>query len=79
MSFAEDTIETSGNKLGSNPVDENDLDLQSLALTEGSELTFRAGRQELLYGLGRLVDVREGPNVQGRRFEPGLVRRLVRP
>jgi hypothetical protein len=56
------------------PVEENHLALQnafidlSFALAEESELTLRAGRQELLYGSGRLVDVREGPNVR-RTFD----------
>ena len=63
---------------GPNPVDGNDLALQnafvdlSLALAEGSELTFRAGRQELQYGSGRLVDAREGPNVR-RTFDAAHV------
>lgn len=68
-----------GREGGPSPVDQNDLDLQnafvdvSLALAQEAELTFRAGRQELLYGSGRLIDVREGPNVR-RTFDTALVR-----
>jgi hypothetical protein len=63
-----------GREGGPGPVDENELALQnafidlSLALTERSLLTLRAGRQELQYGSGRLVNVREGPNVR-RTFD----------
>jgi Alginate export len=36
-----------------------------------SSLTFRGGRQEMEFGVGRLIDVREGPNIRrscdGRR------------
>lgn len=59
---------------GPSPVDENALTLQNgfvdLALPLGSDadLTLRAGRQELQFGSGRLVDVREGPNVR-RTFD----------
>lgn len=46
------------------PVDENVLAIQQIFFdvnpTEG--LTFRFGRQELLYGSQRLIAVREGPN-----------------
>jgi Alginate export len=58
------------------PVDENQLDLQQAFLdlsvppSEGASATFRLGRQELRYGSGRLVDVREGPNVR-RKFDGG--------
>lgn len=45
------------------PVDENQLDLHQAFVDIGSQdLTFRIGRQELLYGSQRLVSVREGPN-----------------
>ena len=30
----------------------------------GTGSNFRVGRQELEYGSGRLIDVREGPNVR---------------
>jgi hypothetical protein len=61
------------------PVDENQLDVQqafvelSAPLPESSSGMLRAGRQELRYGSGRLVDVREGPNVR-RKFDGGLGR-----
>ena len=67
-----------GREGGPSPVDENELTLQnafadlSLALTEESDLTLRVGRQELQYGSGRLVDVREGPNVR-RTFDAARV------
>ncbi len=59
---------------GPSPVDENALALQNafvdLKLPLGSDvdLTLRGGRQELQFGSGRLVDVREGPNVR-RTFD----------
>jgi hypothetical protein len=61
------------------PVDENQLDVQqafvelSTPLPENSSGMLRAGRQELRYGSGRLVDVRDGPNVR-RKFDGGLGR-----
>lgn len=61
------------------PVDENQLDVQqafvelSGGLPEDGTGLLRAGRQELRYGSGRLVDVREGPNVR-RKFDGGLGR-----
>jgi hypothetical protein len=64
----------SGRAGGPSPVDENALAVQNafvdLALPLGSDadLTLRAGRQELQFGSGRLVDVREGPNVR-RTFD----------
>jgi hypothetical protein len=63
---------------GASPVDEDALDLQQgfldLRFPAGGTrtLTLRAGRQELAYGSGRLVDVREGPNVR-RTFDGGRV------
>jgi hypothetical protein len=59
---------------GPSPVDENELALQNafvelnLLLVPDAALTLRGGRQELLFGSGRLVDVREGPNVR-RTFD----------
>ncbi|MEO0795171.1 MAG: alginate export family protein [Verrucomicrobiota bacterium] len=56
------------------PVDENQLDILNgfvdvTLIQEGDQsLTFRTIRQELEYGSGRLVDVREGPNVR-RTFD----------
>jgi hypothetical protein len=61
------------------PVDENQLDVQqafvelAAPLPERNSGILRAGRQELRYGSGRLVDVREGPNVR-RKFDGGLAR-----
>jgi len=54
---------------GPRPIDEKRLDFQSGFLEVGGETSWgsvnvRAGRQELEYGSGRLVDVREGPNVR---------------
>src|SRR5258706_4769896 len=53
---------------GPRPIDEKKLDFQAAFLelsTAGTRnwIKIRAGRQELEYGSGRLVDVREGPNV----------------
>jgi hypothetical protein len=55
-------------------LDENELDVQQafidlrLPLGGDSALTLRPGRQELRYGSGRIIDVREGPNVR-RKFD----------
>jgi hypothetical protein len=59
---------------GPSPVDENHLALQNafvdlnLPLGPDADLILRGGRQELRFGSGRLVDVREGPNVR-RTFD----------
>jgi len=63
---------------GPRPIDEKRLDFQSGFLQVGGETSWgsvnvRAGRQELEYGSGRLVDVREGPNVR-LSFDGFLVR-----
>lgn len=61
---------TAGAELGPRPIDRNALDLHQLfvdgVLIERPETRFtvRAGRQELSYGMGRLIGVREGPNVR---------------
>src|SRR5690606_16679432 len=63
---------------GPSPVDENKLELQNafvdlnLSLGADATLTLRGGRQELRFGSGRLVDVREGPNVR-RTFDAARV------
>ena len=63
-----------GREGGPSPVDENQLALQNGFLdlhfspADQWEATVRTGRQELRYGSGRLVDVREGPNVR-RTFD----------
>lgn len=54
---------------GPRPIDEKKLDFQAGFLEVGGATSWgsmyvRAGRQELEYGSGRLVDVREGPNVR---------------
>jgi hypothetical protein len=54
---------------GPRPIDEKKLDFQAAFLevgTSGSKdsIKLRVGRQELEYGSGRLIDVREGPNVR---------------
>src|SRR6266404_2801010 len=53
---------------GPRPIDEKKLDLQAAFLelsTAGTRnwIKIRAGRQEMEYGYGRLVDVRQDPNV----------------
>ncbi len=54
---------------GPRPIDEKKLDFQTAFLEVGTGddrnwIKFRVGRQELEYGSGRLIDVREGPNVR---------------
>lgn len=55
-------------KIDVSPVDENPLDVHQLFADvvfmqqQDSELFFRFGRQEILFGSQRLVSVREGPN-----------------
>ncbi len=54
---------------GPRPIDEKLLDIQAGFLEVGGasswgSLHVRVGRQELEYGSGRIVDVREGPNVR---------------
>ena len=54
---------------GPRPIDEKKLDFQNAFVdlaTAGDHnwLTLRVGIQELEYGAGRLIDVREGPNVR---------------
>lgn len=51
------------------PIDEKKLDFQAAFLEAGTGgernwVKFRVGRQELEYGAGHLIDVREGPNVR---------------
>ncbi|WP_192579074.1 alginate export family protein [Fibrisoma limi] len=60
----------SGRKDGPRPIDEDQLAIQNLFAdvklftTQRSGLTIRLGRQELDYGSGRLISVRELPNVR---------------
>jgi Alginate export len=55
-------------RMQTNPVEDNPLDLHQafadihLNTRQHTTLTFRVGRQELLYGAQRLVSVRDGPN-----------------
>ncbi len=54
---------------GPRPIDEKKLDFQAALLEVGTGdernwIKFRAGRHEMEYGSGRLIDVREGPNVR---------------
>ena len=54
---------------GPRPIDEKRLDFQAAFLDVGTSsgqnsIHLRVGRQELEYGSGRLIDVREGPNVR---------------
>lgn len=54
---------------GPRPIDEKKLDFQAgfLEVATGDErnwIKLRVGRHELEYGSGRLIDVREGPNVR---------------
>ncbi|MCF0048967.1 alginate export family protein [Dyadobacter sp. LJ53] len=57
-------------KTGPRPIDEDQLNVQNLFIDlipyEGMDrrMTIRLGRQELQYGSGRLLDVREGPNLR---------------
>jgi hypothetical protein len=59
-----------GRSNGSRGIDEDQLNVQNLFLDvkvyqkEDKKLTIRAGRQELDYGSGRLISVREGPNAR---------------
>jgi Alginate export len=54
---------------GPRPIDEKKLDFQTAFLEVGTAgdrnwIKFRAGRHEMEYGSGRLIDVREGPTVR---------------
>ncbi len=58
------------------PVDRDDFDLAqafvdvSTATDLGADVTLRLGRQEILLGSGRFIDIREGPNT--RQSHDGL-------
>lgn len=56
----------SGRKNGPRPIDEDQLNVQNLFadVAISKSFTFRAGRQEIDYGSGRLISVREGPNAR---------------
>jgi len=54
---------------GPRPIDEKKMDFQTAFLEIGTGddrdwIKLRTGRQEMEYGSGRLIDVREGPNVR---------------
>lgn len=59
-----------GRKNGPRPIDEDQLNVQNLFIDliayrgMDDRMTIRLGRQELQYGSGRLLDVREGPNLR---------------
>jgi len=59
-----------GRKNGPRPIDEDQLNVQNLFIDlipykgMDDKMTIRVGRQELQYGSGRLLDVREGPNLR---------------
>lgn len=59
-----------GRKTGPRRIDEDKLNVQNLFVDfvpykkADQSLTLRLGRQELRYGSGRLIDVREGPNLR---------------
>ena len=59
-----------GRKNGPRPIDEDQLNVQNLFIDlspykgPDDQMTLRLGRQELQYGSGRLLDVREGPNLR---------------
>ena len=66
---------------GPRPIDEKRLDFQAAFVelgggTSSQSAHVRVGRQELEYGSGRLVDVREGPNVR-LSFDGFLVRNQI--
>ena len=66
---------------GPRPIDEKKLDFQAAFLQIGTSegqrfINLRVGRQELEYGSGRLIDIREGPNVR-LSFDGFLVKSKV--
>jgi hypothetical protein len=67
---------------GPRPIDEKKMDFEAafveVATTEGRKwIALRLGRQELNYGSGRLVSVREGPNVR-QSFDGAKIRSQYR-
>src|ERR1700743_1931952 len=68
---------------GPRPIDEKKLDFQAgfleLGTSKGANsIALRVGRQEFEYGSGRLIDVREGPNVR-LSFDGFMVKSKVGP
>jgi hypothetical protein len=67
---------------GPRPIDEKKLDFQAGFLELGTSkgpnsIELRVGRHELEYGSGRLIDVREGPNVR-LSFDGFMVKSRIR-
>ena len=67
---------------GHRPIDEKKLDFQAAFLEigtrkDGNSIAVRAGRQEMIYGSGRLIDPREGPNVR-LSFDGFMVRSKIK-
>jgi hypothetical protein len=65
--FAQIQSSTAVSRIDPSPVDQNELDIHQLFMDfkfqlSAHDITFRLGRQELLYGSQRLIAVREGPN-----------------
>ena len=65
--FAQIQSSTAVSRVDPSPVDKNELDIHQLFIDfnfqlSASNITFRFGRQEFMYGSQRLVAVREGPN-----------------
>jgi Alginate export len=64
-----DELET-GRTPGPTPTDIDRLDLAQafietdLPVADGTVIGFRGGRQEMTFGSGRLIDIREGPNIR---------------
>ena len=68
---------------GPRPIDEKKLDFEAGFIEVGNPsgknwIVLRLGRQELNYGSGRLVSVREGPNVR-QSFDGAKIRTKVGP
>jgi hypothetical protein len=66
--FTQTQSSLAARKIDVSPIDENPFELHqlfadySIHFDGNRKLTFRLGRQELLYGSQRLISVREGPN-----------------
>jgi len=65
--FAQIQSSTAISRVDPSPVDKNELDIHQLFIDfnfqlSASDITFRLGRQEFMYGSQRLIAVREGPN-----------------
>ena len=73
-----------GRKNGPRPIDEDSLNIQNLFLdvvpwrNNKGFLALRIGRQEIQYGSGRLISVRDGPNLRLYFTGPKLIFKLSR-